>query len=648
MEQTCTQTKQEIAVSPSPATGGQKRPLSTLHRLQKAVGNQAIQQFIQAKLAVSQPGDFHEREADRVAHIVLTGDTVPFIHPLHSGHTQGKCACGGSIGPEGMCGACRRRVSGQRKAQNEANTTINNPTTQSLSTTAQTLDRTTQQFVETRFGANFGQVRIHTDNDAARAARQVNARAFTIGNHIIFNHGEYAPETTRGRYLLAHELTHVLQQNGSRAAQTTPARMILQRQPDGEPKNTNTDTDKAETKTDAQTIQEAVNDGDYEKAFKYLNGQSMAMMLRTLSSGLAVTLHVHRQEAGDANLPRIDVALSAVMFGKVFNTLPGWTSLPDDQKQTVCAFLKERRTPKPKPPGFVDTLVLDSGRKWRYVVYENRVQLHFTPQDDPILRVGSIPWVTNNPGNLTVDPRERDEENKPLPPATKTPWNLPGAVGRSYYETAKYKYPIYETYEQGMDAIFLYLQQVYGTRSTEDAIRSYVSKVGIVPSMLKKKTKELFPEKSWETLTEEERVKVKEAGVQAYVKTIQDRLATQVGEERAKALMTTKVSDVSEKTVQTTVTAGIMEAEGSEVLPGVIFTCRGFTPPDITAYLNSLRPKLKGSEAGINAGLEKIRTKLEAIITDLTGSAAAENTLRQHLACPDKDDACIGLSEKGK
>lgn len=77
------------------------------------------------------------------------------------------------------------------------------------------LDKETREFFEQRFGHDFSQVRIHADGQAAEAARALNARAFTVGSHIVFGSGEYARGTTKGRRLMAHELAHVVQQSGS-------------------------------------------------------------------------------------------------------------------------------------------------------------------------------------------------------------------------------------------------------------------------------------------------------------------------------------------------------------------------------------------------------------------------------------------------
>jgi hypothetical protein len=62
------------------------------------------------------------------------------------------------------------------------------------------------------FGMDFSQVRIHTDSAAARLCEELNAQAFTHGTDIFFNEGKYNPESTEGKLLLAHELTHVVQQ----------------------------------------------------------------------------------------------------------------------------------------------------------------------------------------------------------------------------------------------------------------------------------------------------------------------------------------------------------------------------------------------------------------------------------------------------
>jgi hypothetical protein len=81
-----------------------------------------------------------------------------------------------------------------------------------LVSSGQSLDATTRTFMESRFGHDFSQVRVHTDMKAAESARAVNALAYTVGHNVVFATGQYAPQTQQGHRLLAHELTHVTQQ----------------------------------------------------------------------------------------------------------------------------------------------------------------------------------------------------------------------------------------------------------------------------------------------------------------------------------------------------------------------------------------------------------------------------------------------------
>jgi hypothetical protein len=102
------------------------------------------------------------------------------------------------------------------------------------------LDPAARGYFEPRFGADFGNVRVHDDAEAARAAESINAQAFTQGEHIFFNSGRYAPGDTPGRQLLAHELTHTIQQGAASPAapqakrNPTPTAKILQRQEEGD------------------------------------------------------------------------------------------------------------------------------------------------------------------------------------------------------------------------------------------------------------------------------------------------------------------------------------------------------------------------------------------------------------------------------
>lgn len=84
-----------------------------------------------------------------------------------------------------------------------------------LRTPGRPLGTGTRHFMESRFGADFSGVRVHTGTQAEAAARSVQARAYTVGQHVVFGAGEYAPGSSGGKRLLAHELTHVVQQHGA-------------------------------------------------------------------------------------------------------------------------------------------------------------------------------------------------------------------------------------------------------------------------------------------------------------------------------------------------------------------------------------------------------------------------------------------------
>ncbi|SDX51097.1 protein of unknown function [Hydrobacter penzbergensis] len=84
------------------------------------------------------------------------------------------------------------------------------------------LPASTKQFFQQRMGVDFSQVAIHTEKEASDSAKAINAKAYTVGNHIVFKEGQYAPDTYEGKKLLAHELTHVVQQAGAIMRKVNP------------------------------------------------------------------------------------------------------------------------------------------------------------------------------------------------------------------------------------------------------------------------------------------------------------------------------------------------------------------------------------------------------------------------------------------
>lgn len=153
-------------------------------------------------------------------------NAVPALHSVPSGLLQRKCACGNHTVAGGECEECRKKREGmlQRSAANVAPMNEVPPIVHEvLRSPGQPLDSATRAFMEPRFGRDFSNVRVHTDALAAESARAVNALAYTVGRNVVFGAGHCAPHTNVGRKLMAHELTHVVQQAGKNDAALQPS-----------------------------------------------------------------------------------------------------------------------------------------------------------------------------------------------------------------------------------------------------------------------------------------------------------------------------------------------------------------------------------------------------------------------------------------
>ncbi len=141
---------------------------------------------------------------------------------------------------------------------------------QVLRSPGRVLEPDVREFMEPRLGEDLRDVRVHTDGLASQSAEAVSARAYTVGRDIAFRGGEYAPRTTEGRRLLAHELAHVVQQSSrstiSGRGATSPAPRRVQREPDSTPAQATT----AEERDTA--YHSAVQSGDWPAAAEWLNG----------------------------------------------------------------------------------------------------------------------------------------------------------------------------------------------------------------------------------------------------------------------------------------------------------------------------------------------------------------------------------------
>lgn len=194
---------------------GRSEPLEALHA---AVGNQGVAALhergdLQPRLAVSRPTDPAEREAERVARevtAVVDRTDERAAQPRQDRGTADAATTDREPGPF--------RVSVDRRSDSTgATATVGRGTEagiRSLRGGGDPLPATTRTFFEDRFGRDFSDVRVHAGPAADAAARSIDAEAFTLGTDIAFARGNYRPGTDAGSRLLAHELTHVVQQSG--------------------------------------------------------------------------------------------------------------------------------------------------------------------------------------------------------------------------------------------------------------------------------------------------------------------------------------------------------------------------------------------------------------------------------------------------
>jgi Domain of unknown function (DUF4157)/Novel toxin 16 len=175
---------------------------------------------LQTKLAIGDVNDPLESEADTVAEQVMR-DTA---RPRHADArvVLRKCSCENSGAP---CNHCKEEQEGElhRKSASAVNPVEAPPEVHEvLRSPGQPLDSAAREFMESRFGRDFSDVRVHTDARAQRSASSISALAYAADRHLVFANGQYAPHSAQGSSLLAHELTHVIQQGGGRSSARSP------------------------------------------------------------------------------------------------------------------------------------------------------------------------------------------------------------------------------------------------------------------------------------------------------------------------------------------------------------------------------------------------------------------------------------------
>ena len=199
-------------------------PVDRILFLQRTIGNQAVGRLIesgtlQAKLRIGQPGDVYEQEADRVAEQVMRMTDVSSIKDTR---IQRKC-------PKCLKRPTRSMEKDKKEEKMQAKENIGQTpevtpqienNINALKGGGQPLPESTRALFEPRFGYDLSKVRVHEDSQAAESARTVNASAYTVGQDIMFGTGEFALGTRQGQKLMAHELTHVVQQSGANATRS--------------------------------------------------------------------------------------------------------------------------------------------------------------------------------------------------------------------------------------------------------------------------------------------------------------------------------------------------------------------------------------------------------------------------------------------
>lgn len=172
---------------------------------------------LQEKLAISTPEDPAEQEADRAAEQVMR---MP--HEVGSSSAAAQRYANTTL--QRVCEECmdERSEELEGKAVGSDTEPIDGHVLskiQAVQGGGSPLPNPSRAFFEQRFGHDFTAVRIHTDSRAAELARNVKARAFTLGQDIVFGLGEYSPESGHGKHMLAHELAHVVQQGRTQQQQ---------------------------------------------------------------------------------------------------------------------------------------------------------------------------------------------------------------------------------------------------------------------------------------------------------------------------------------------------------------------------------------------------------------------------------------------
>jgi hypothetical protein len=168
---------------------------------------------VQASLAVGPVNDPLEHEADAMADKVMSMQTLPTSMSTGDNSIQRKCSdCEeDKVQRKPLSSFIQRKESSSGMV---ASNSVSNKINESKGS-GNSMDNSTQSFMQSRFGSDFSHVKIHTGEESIQMNRELNAKAFTVGSDIYFNEGQYNTASNEGKHLLAHELTHTIQQGAT-------------------------------------------------------------------------------------------------------------------------------------------------------------------------------------------------------------------------------------------------------------------------------------------------------------------------------------------------------------------------------------------------------------------------------------------------
>ncbi len=256
---------------------------------------------------------------DRLA-VPLRRSSMPSINAASPCFLQRQCSCGGNAGAEGKCDECAKKDMMLGRQSNGADASSFSPSAvrEVLRSGGRPLEKNVRAAMEPRFGHDFSRVQVHTDAGASESARSVNALAYAVDEHIVFQSGHYDPSSGSGRRLLAHELTHVVQNRRSGPAEHRTAAGVSR---PGDP-----------AEREAAAVTQQVMGGESAQ----VSERSQAAVHRVDAGDVGKAIGIGAAIAGGGALLGLGIAALAGAFkSKQDSACPGTHSIPDDVNAAI-------------------------------------------------------------------------------------------------------------------------------------------------------------------------------------------------------------------------------------------------------------------------------------------------------------------------